>query len=916
MHSIHLRQEAEQKHNKPHIPFTPGLAWEWFSQLILAYAGVLFFLAGVICFFAYNWHSLLPFVKFSLIAAALLISAVFSLFRDSRPASGKLWLLACCILGGILMAVYGQVYQTGANAWILFRSWAIFLIPLVLISRQTALWFMLWLVSSLSGILYLGEYAAAFHNNALTNNLIFYQCLAQTAFFVLWETASHFFSGQRCAFLKPRWMPRILGFSLLSFLTFYLALHIQTIRQPPFIYFALLYLALITGILFYYRQQRTDLFMTAATFFSLIVLALVWITYALADEIILFFCLTACLIAGSALSGKYLVVHHRQWHTLKHPCEKTEKVPSTKPEQPEKPEFFTIFSLHELRFTLKNRLINSFPAKNIPDKNRDRKNNLPWQARLLIGSCAWIAVPCLTGFTILLFPNIEKQEYLLIFLLLLGAGIALTYCSGIFLNQTALCLCLTGACTASLLAGMETGNKEWAILPAVVILAASAFPAKNHTYRFLAATLAIALFLLQVNIFFNTVGRYVPCTETIPSHLACWAITAICPLFYVACGIKLASFWRHTVISKKWKWRQQPLIAALFAAPLLIGLLFMLFSTFTPAAFSKGIGLSGTSIHLAGIGAIAGLGYLILQVPQIPKKNLPVQFAIILPCLLLAVISWYLPWLGIGLLLLALAYQAESPALSIVALLFMAGCTVLEYYTLSTTLLLKSFSLCGIGLLLLAGATGLHWYKTLIHKEQPLSTARLPKNSPKNHIASQNITLPPLSRFSQALPILWIGIFLAFFSFSVHQKETLLANGQHVILAMRPLDPRSLMQGDYMTLSFDIENAINRKRYAQPEENPSLHHTEGTVIAAPDKNGVFHFVRFDNGNPLQKQEIRLIYRLKKKGAQIGPGSFFFQEGQGKVFENARFAELRVNEAGETLLACLLDENRNCIHPES
>jgi len=41
-------------------------------------------------------------------------------------------------------------------------------------------------------------------------------------------------------------------------------------------------------------------------------------------------------------------------------------------------------------------------------------------------------------------------------------------------------------------------------------------------------------------------------------------------------------------------------------------------------------------------------------------------------------------------------------------------------------------------------------------------------------------------------------------NWSIFERERILKNGQLVILELAPIDPRSLMQGDYMALRFKI----------------------------------------------------------------------------------------------------------------
>ncbi len=116
--------------------------WRNFLHTLLLWTGVVLIAAGIIFFFAYNWQSLHRFGKFAL-AEALLAAAVIAAwhFGIERPA-GKAALLAAALLTGALLALLGQTYQTGADAFELFAAWAVLILPWVLAARFAPLWLM------------------------------------------------------------------------------------------------------------------------------------------------------------------------------------------------------------------------------------------------------------------------------------------------------------------------------------------------------------------------------------------------------------------------------------------------------------------------------------------------------------------------------------------------------------------------------------------------------------------------------------------------------------------------------------------------------------------------------------------------------------------------------------------------------
>ena len=144
------------------------------------------------------------------------------------------------------------------------------------------------------------------------------------------------------------------------------------------------------------------------------------------------------------------------------------------------------------------------------------------------------------------------------------------------------------------------------------------------------------------------------------------------------------------------------------------------------------------------------------------------------------------------------------------------------------------------------------------------------------------------------------ALLLALVDWNIAAREHLLREGRVLLLELAPVDPRSLMQGDYMALRFKAaDDAFGRWGKLKDV-------TDGRIIVKLDERGVGSYVRRDGGEPLAQAEVALRYRIRDERLKFATNAYFFQEGHAKLYESARFGEFRVAQSGELLLARLLN----------
>ncbi|WP_454736722.1 DUF2157 domain-containing protein [Cupriavidus necator] len=125
----------------------------WLDQALMA-LGTALLCAGVIVFFAFNWQDLHKFSKFALLAAAISLLAGFAWLRPGGDKAGRAALGGAQVLAGVLLAVIGQTYQTGADAWQLFALWALLAVPWALAARAAPHWWLVIVVGNLALLRY------------------------------------------------------------------------------------------------------------------------------------------------------------------------------------------------------------------------------------------------------------------------------------------------------------------------------------------------------------------------------------------------------------------------------------------------------------------------------------------------------------------------------------------------------------------------------------------------------------------------------------------------------------------------------------------------------------------------------------------------------------------------------------------
>ena len=129
--------------------------WLQFVLRLLVLLGLLSLAFGVVFFFAYNWNDMGRQVKFIALQTLLLASFLLYVFKAKSAWTAQALLLSAVLVLGALLALFGQTYQTGADPWQLFATWAALILPLVVLSRSEVLWLVLALLVNTALSLYL-----------------------------------------------------------------------------------------------------------------------------------------------------------------------------------------------------------------------------------------------------------------------------------------------------------------------------------------------------------------------------------------------------------------------------------------------------------------------------------------------------------------------------------------------------------------------------------------------------------------------------------------------------------------------------------------------------------------------------------------------------------------------------------------
>ncbi len=154
------------------------------------------------------------------------------------------------------------------------------------------------------------------------------------------------------------------------------------------------------------------------------------------------------------------------------------------------------------------------------------------------------------------------------------------------------------------------------------------------------------------------------------------------------------------------------------------------------------------------------------------------------------------------------------------------------------------------------------------------------------------------TKYINGVILINLVILLVYFNFSIVKKENLLRQGQLILLELAPVDPRSLMQGDYMRLNYSISNEDNTEKIPR-----------GFCVVTVDSDQVARFLRFQaHKTSIGENETIIEFNDIDGDVSIGSESFFFEEGKAKIYDKARYGGLKVSEKGESILVGLYDKD--------
>ena len=253
--------------------------------------------------------------------------------------------------------------------------------------------------------------------------------------------------------------------------------------------------------------------------------------------------------------------------------------------------------------------------------------------------------------------------------------------------------------------------------------------------------------------------------------------------------------------------------------------------------------------------------------------------------LVLVALAGFMPALGAVLLALAVCATGKRWLLAASAAVTAAWIVGGFYYQLAWPLAAKALLLVGAGAVLGALAWLALGPRGRALAPTPLGVPLDPPGASTANMARLGIAATALAVFAVANLGIW-------------QKEDLIAHGQPVFVEMAPSDPRSLMQGDFMTLNFRMPADV------QSSLDGLLSERRPKVVGRRDARGVATLLRLDDGKPLAADEMRIELTPQAGSWVLVSNGWSFKEGEAARWSAAKYGEFRVDPNGRALLVGL------------
>ncbi len=274
-------------------------SWEKFIRLFIISLGVGFTVSGILFFFAYNWADLHKSIKIGLIEGLLIVATTLLLLPKIRDTTRNIILTGASVLVGVLFAVFGQIYQTGANSYDFFLAWTIFVTLWAIVSNFAPLWLIYILLINVTLILY-SQQVAKDWSDVFVFTLLFSLNIVVLISAILWGKHK-----------LPNWFLYCIALAAIGYST--IGIYIGIFEQYQISFLFLIGVATITYALGIWHGLKTkSSFYLAIIPFSLIIICIGLIIKASNDEVMFLF-ISIFIIASVTLTIINLINLQKKW---------------------------------------------------------------------------------------------------------------------------------------------------------------------------------------------------------------------------------------------------------------------------------------------------------------------------------------------------------------------------------------------------------------------------------------------------------------------------------------------------------------------------------------------------------------------------------------------------------------------------